>query len=87
MVVGGSNSGNNGNYDDVRGLGENCWGKGGRVRTVKDANVQGVDVKADGEGLTLPSSSPIDGDRYGDRDGFGDKNYGWGSRDRPCASA
>ena len=31
----------------------------------KDANVDGVDVKADGEEIPLPSPPPLDGERFG----------------------
>ena len=55
--------------------------KGGRGRIRKDADVEDVDVEADGEELALPSSFPLDGDK------FRDKENSWGGRGRPCASA
>ena len=54
-------------------------------RTGKDADVEDVDVKADGEEIALPSYYPVYGDGY--KDGLGEKNYGWGGHNRPCASA
>ena len=71
--------------DDGTGFGENHRGEGWRGRTGKDAHVEDVDVKADGEGINLLSSYHVYGDEYGD--GFGDENYGRVGRDRPCASA
>ena len=59
----------------------NHQGEGRRGGTGKDAKVEDVDVKADGEGIALPSSYSLD------RDGFGDKNDGRGVCDCPCASA
>ena len=52
----------------------NRQGEGGRGSTGKDANVQDMKVKADGEGINIPSSYPV----YRDSDGFGDKNDGRG---------
>ena len=62
MFVGGSTIGNYTN--DVPNLGENYRGEGGRGRIVYDADVEDVDVKADGENLPLSSYSPLDGDIF-----------------------
>ena len=43
------------------------------LRTGKYANIEGVEVKVDGEGLDLPSSSSVD--RDGDGDGFEKKRH------------
>ena len=55
--------------------------EGGGI-TGKYANVEDVDIKADGERNALPSSYPVDGDGHGDRyrDRGGDENDGWGGR-------
>ena len=39
--------------------------EGGRGRTGQDDYVEEVDVKANGEGLALPSYPPLDGDGVG----------------------
>ena len=66
------------NYgDDGTGLGENRRGEGGVGRTGRDADVEDVDVKTDGEGIALPSSYLVDRD----------ENDGRGDCDHPCASA
>ena len=61
-------------------LGRTIGGGGGRGRTGKDANVKDVDAEADGEGITMPSSSTL----YGD--GVGDKYNDQDVSSRPCAS-
>ena len=58
-------------------------GKGGRGRTGKDADVKDVDVKADGEGISLPLILPRQLICRRSRQ----KNDGWGGHDHPCASA
>ena len=87
MVVGGSDIGNNDNDENIPGLVKNHQGEGGRVRIGKEANVEDIDVKGDGDGLTLLSSSPVDEYIDGESDGFCDENYGRGGCDRPCTSS
>ena len=51
MVIRGYDiSNNDGNRSS---LGDNRWGEEGRVRKVKDAYVEDIDIKADGEGLAV----------------------------------
>ena len=62
---GGSHGCQTSNKDNDRtSLGENRRGKGGRGRTGKDADVEDVDVKANGYGIALPYYSYIDLDLF-----------------------
>ena len=67
---------------------ESRRGEGGRGRTGKDADVEDVDIKVDGEGIALPSSYPVygykNGDGFGDvdLDGFGTEKR-WSGRPQP----
>ena len=66
MVIGGSTVGNYENGGPC--IGENHWGCGGRVSTVKDASVEEIDFNADEEVLSLPSPFRLDRGRVGDKD-------------------
>ena len=68
------------NNDNRTVLGDNPQGELGRGRIGKCDNIEDFEIKADGEGIYLPSSSPID------IDGVGSENNGRGGRDCPCTS-